>query len=596
MWKRIFTIFGILYLPLLILSLILYVTQRKEQLNYYFQLQNRETSIKKEFFINLFRTPIHNINYWSQIQYPKNFDPLDTHSVFMEPYIEIIQGITEYDQFRFVDLNGMEFFRVERKGIDSLDFGPLQDKQGRPYIREAIDLEKGQIYLSKINLNRENGIIEKPYKPVLRAVSPIFDIDNQKIGVVVINFKMERILDHLRSNIVDNNFYLVDDNLNIITSNIFENNVPFEISDSIRTLSEEHKLSKQLFKKDSTFLNNNHIWSVRAIDLNDPSEASTFGTGQPLEIITASKWSVVQELPPKFINASLKLLDFSVGIFNILAIILLMTVAYFFSKNRQQREQYFNELERKNALLYKKRNQLHKNNVQISEINNRLLIRNKQLSEFNYLVSHNLRAPVTSMSVILDMIKKEKEPKIINQLLPKLNQIGSSIIELTQDIGEYVSILDEKKIKVEELDIVVVINQVKNDFSEILLDSQDFKISVNLIAWQHILFSKLYLHSILHNLISNAIKYRGEDVLSYVHIETTFENHKKVLLVKDNGIGINLGKHGDNIFKLYKRFHRNISGKGIGLFLVKSQLEALDAEITVDSEEKQGATFKITFN
>ena len=66
-------------------------------------------------------------------------------------------------------------------------------------------------------------------------------------------------------------------------------------------------------------------------------------------------------------------------------------------------------------------------------------------------------------------------------------------------------------------------------------------------------------------------------------------------MIKDNGIGINLNRHGENVFKLYKRFHRNISGKGIGLFLVKSQLEALDATITIESKENIGTTFKIYF-
>ena len=65
--------------------------------------------------------------------------------------------------------------------------------------------------------------------------------------------------------------------------------------------------------------------------------------------------------------------------------------------------------------------------------------------------------------------------------------------------------------------------------------------------------------------------------------------------MRDNGIGLNLNRHGDNVFKLYKRFHRNISGKGMGLFLIKSQLEALNATISIDSEEGVGTTFKIKF-
>jgi signal transduction histidine kinase len=162
-------------------------------------------------------------------------------------------------------------------------------------------------------------------------------------------------------------------------------------------------------------------------------------------------------------------------------------------------------------------------------------------------------------------------------------------------MGEYVSIIDDRKVKLEEVDILTLINEVKKDFSKTLLDSNDFKISLILLAWHQVHFSRFYLKSILNNLISNAIQYRRDGVSSYIHFETFIENDKKVLVIKDNGIGINLNRHGENVFKLYKRFHRNISGKGIGLFLVKSQLEALDATITIESKENIGTTFKIYF-
>ncbi len=595
MWKNIFKIFGILYLPLLILSIVLFVSQKKEHIEYLSKLQERETSIKKEFFINLFHTPIHNGNYWSKLVYPENFDPLNTHAKFMEPYIKIITGITDYDQFRFLDLNGMEIFRAERKGIDSLEFGGLQDKQNRRYFKEGSKLNYGQLYLSQINLNRENGEIEIPYKPVIRVVAPIFDVNKKKIGVVVINFKMDHILDRLKSNIVDNNFYLLNDSLNIITSNIYKEHIPFEVSKSIAPLNETYGLSEDLFKKDTSILRDGHIWSIQPINLNESIVKSPFGSGSPIEIVTTSNWSVVQELPPRFLKGSLTLLYFGFGIFNILAILLLLTLAYFLVKSRLQKETYLNELEAKNIRLSKKRKLLEKNNSKISEINHQLGIRNKQLSEFNYLVSHNLKAPVTSMSVIVDMIKKEKEPGKINELLPKLSQIAESITELTKDIGDYVSILDEKKVKVEDVHIGLLINHIKNDFSETLLNTKDFQVIVDLEAWQHITFSTFYLHSILHNLISNSIKYRRSGVSSFIKFTTAFESDKKVLYITDNGLGINLEKHRDNIFKLYKRFHKNTSGKGIGLFLVKSQLETLGATITLDSEENSGTTFKIVF-
>ena len=90
-------------------------------------------------------------------------------------------------------------------------------------------------------------------------------------------------------------------------------------------------------------------------------------------------------------------------------------------------------------------------------------------------------------------------------------------------------------------------------------------------------------------------KRQKSDAPSHIIFESSWENDHKVLYVKDNGLGIDLDRHGDNIFKLYKRFHRNISGKGMGLFIVKSQLEVMDATLEVESEEGVGTTFKITF-
>ncbi|MGB3145863.1 MAG: HAMP domain-containing sensor histidine kinase [Maribacter sp.] len=273
----------------------------------------------------------------------------------------------------------------------------------------------------------------------------------------------------------------------------------------------------------------------------------------------------------------------------------LLTVSYFFQRSRIQKEKHYNEIEIKNLLLSKRRNELQQTNDHILEINNRLETRNKQLSEFNYLVSHNLRAPVTSISIIVDMMKKEGELLKSNQLLPKLDLITTSLIDFTKDIGDYASLLDEKNIKVEKVNLEKLIEQVKSEFSETLLDSTDFEVMTNLEGWTHVTFSKFYLHSIIQNLLSNAIKYRRGDVKSFIHFETIMENDEKVLLVNDNGLGINLERHGENIFKLYKRFHRNISGKGIGLFLVKSQLEALNASITLESAQKIGTKFKINF-
>jgi len=104
------------------------------------------------------------------------------------------------------------------------------------------------------------------------------------------------------------------------------------------------------------------------------------------------------------------------------------------------------------------------------------------------------------------------------------------------------------------------------------------------------------MQSVIQNLLSNAIKYRDPNNKSVIHIRSLLENKKKVLVFEDNGVGMDLNRHGKDIFKLYKRFHRELSGKGMGLFLVKTQLESLNAKIEVTSELGKGTKFKITFD
>ena len=96
------------------------------------------------------------------------------------------------------------------------------------------------------------------------------------------------------------------------------------------------------------------------------------------------------------------------------------------------------------------------------------------------------------------------------------------------------------------------------------------------------------------NLLSNAIKNRQYYVPLPIHVETTEDDKNKYLTVKDNGSGIDLEKHKDKIFVLYKRFHGNdIEGRGIGLNLVKAQAESLGGRIEIESAVNQGTTFKV---
>lgn len=106
-------------------------------------------------------------------------------------------------------------------------------------------------------------------------------------------------------------------------------------------------------------------------------------------------------------------------------------------------------------------------------------------------------------------------------------------------------------------------------------------------------YSRIYLESIFHNLISNAIKYRAADRIPDITIRTERKNNAVFLHVSDNGLGIDLSKNGHKIFGMHQIFHNHPEAKGIGLFMTKTQIESMGGKIAVVSEVNVGSTFTV---
>jgi Signal transduction histidine kinase len=105
---------------------------------------------------------------------------------------------------------------------------------------------------------------------------------------------------------------------------------------------------------------------------------------------------------------------------------------------------------------------------------------------------------------------------------------------------------------------------------------------------------KSYVQSILHNLLSNAIKYRSNKRKLIIYICAEQLSDFICLSVQDNGLGIDLSNTDlYKIFGLYQRMHDHVEGKGLGLYLVKTQVESFGGKIEVESELDVGTTFKV---
>lgn len=102
-----------------------------------------------------------------------------------------------------------------------------------------------------------------------------------------------------------------------------------------------------------------------------------------------------------------------------------------------------------------------------------------------------------------------------------------------------------------------------------------------------------YIKSILLNLINNGIRFSDNSKDAYVRISSETEDGNNVIIISDNGLGIDLELHGDELFDMYKKFHDSSNSKGLGLFMTKSMVEAMGGHIEVESEITKGTTLKV---
>ena len=220
---------------------------------------------------------------------------------------------------------------------------------------------------------------------------------------------------------------------------------------------------------------------------------------------------------------------------------------------------------------------------------------NKDLKQFSYITSHNLRAPLSNLTGLLNLmneypVENPELREIINGFSTSTNLLNETI----NDLVKVVIIKDNPSIDKEEVLIKDVFESVFNQLSYLIsLHKPILKIELEKVSILNI--NKAYLESILLNLFTNAIKYRSPKRILRIFVSSKEINNMIVLTFKDNGIGIDLERNRDKIFGLYQRFHNYSDSKGLGLYLVKSQVESMGGTITVESEVDKGTTFTIIF-
>lgn len=239
------------------------------------------------------------------------------------------------------------------------------------------------------------------------------------------------------------------------------------------------------------------------------------------------------------------------------------------------------------------KNEVDDRTQELQKTNQELIEHNNQLEQFAFIAAHNLRAPLTRVLGLANLIQMGPTEEDRQAALEKLI---CSTIDLDQVIQDLNAVLNIKRHtgNFSEVDLNDSLTRTKRILEKEIEDTGT-KILNNFTEADKVYAIAPYVESILYNLISNAIKYRDPERTPFIAIKTTHEKEFVCLAVMDNGLGIDLEKYQQSIFSLYKRFHLHVEGKGLGLYLVKTQIEALGGRVEVKSEPNEGTTFHVYF-
>lgn len=230
--------------------------------------------------------------------------------------------------------------------------------------------------------------------------------------------------------------------------------------------------------------------------------------------------------------------------------------------------------------------------IELAQMLEILNTQNNKLMNFAHIVSHNLRTHSGNIKSLLDLQKENLLSK--TDTIRNIQIVSDELFSTIESLHDLVSIHTVIDNKYEELNLQKNIQKVLDILHDSIVQKE---IKILNYVQNCIAISCLpaYLESILLNIITNAVKYSDPMKEAKIIFTADVDENYTILNVTDNGLGIDLSKHKDSIFGLYKTFHKNKDAKGVGLYLTKNQIENMGGKIEVESTLNSGTTFRLYF-
>ncbi|WP_340203513.1 PAS domain S-box protein [Ascidiimonas sp. W6] len=238
---------------------------------------------------------------------------------------------------------------------------------------------------------------------------------------------------------------------------------------------------------------------------------------------------------------------------------------------------------------------IEKSKQKEAEINKLLEVtkdQNERLKNFAHIVSHNMRSHTGNLQMLLNLYREEETNEGREEILKLLNSASISLSQTIEHLNEIVQINTTVEENMVSIGLQNMLIDVLGNLSYITSDN-NFNIISSISSKIKVTGVHAYVESIFLNMLTNSFRYKRHSQNSFIKITASIKGAEVLLEFKDNGLGIDLEKHGDRLFGMYKTFHQHEQSRGIGLFITKNQVEAMGGRIEVESENNKGTTFKI---
>jgi len=238
---------------------------------------------------------------------------------------------------------------------------------------------------------------------------------------------------------------------------------------------------------------------------------------------------------------------------------------------------------------------LKKKEDQLRNLINVTSLQNKKLINFAHIVSHNLRSHSANFSMLLEFLAKEEDETEKERIVSMLSNASDNLMETLEDLNQIIDINTKVNLDKKPLNLYENIVRAQKNLSA-FMGKHQAEVQNNVPKDLEVKSVPSYLDSIILNLMTNAVKYRSPDKNPTITLSARKHDNTTIFSFSDNGLGMDLKKYGGKIFGMYKTFHNNKEARGLGLYIIKNQIEAMGGSITVSSEVDKGTTFNVFFN